>query len=270
MNANGLDIIERCDLEELVVSIKQQIGNDQIALVVIDTIRKTTDGNEDNATDMGVYIKHAQTLGEEVGGFVVAVTHSGKDKSRGARGSNVFKTDVDAQWLHEKVGKSVRVTCKKMKDGEANGTFEFRLDPVAVIDAEGNSAKTCDVVYLDESIRGESDVEGANAEKIKLTPDQHDWVKAVDEAILEERKGGARPPGSDTKDGKIHEPAVRLSTVIEHMDASGQFETLKERTSDAVHRNAMNRMKTLQRKGLIRFHKSSTGSDNVWIWRTDK
>ena len=70
-----------------------------LALIIIDTLARHHTGDENSATEMSSFIGNLDQLREEFNAAVVVVHHSGKDPSRGARGSSAFRAALDHEIL---------------------------------------------------------------------------------------------------------------------------------------------------------------------------
>lgn len=83
------------ETEELIAQIKQ--AHIKPSLVVIDTATRAMRGlDENSAKDMGVFSQACDNIRDALGCAVLVVRHTGKDRDKGGRGSNVFDGDVDA------------------------------------------------------------------------------------------------------------------------------------------------------------------------------
>ena len=149
------DLLKQDDISELVASVKAAGG---AALIGIDTLAQTTPGaNENSGEDMGLAIKHCQTLCAATGATVLLVHHSGKDVSRGARGWSGLKgaadTEIEISRDEDTNERGIRIT--KQKDGEDGAMFGFRLDTVLVgMDLDGDDVTSCVVLEADPPERG--------------------------------------------------------------------------------------------------------------------
>lgn len=77
--------------------------------------------DENKASDMGAFIAGCDAIKAATGATVLVVHHSGKDETKGARGSSSFRAALDAEFLvkRETVGaKALVLTCTKQKDAE--------------------------------------------------------------------------------------------------------------------------------------------------------
>ena len=101
-------------------------------LIVIDTLGKAMAGlNENDAMDAGKFIRFCDSLVESFGCSVIAIHHTGKDDTRGARGSSAFHAGFDTviEVKAHRATKAVSVWARKHKDAEEREipwTFEGR------------------------------------------------------------------------------------------------------------------------------------------------
>lgn len=101
-----------------------------VQLIVIDTLARCFGGNDENdAKDMGAFIEGCDTIKRETGATVLVVHHSGKDDTKGARGSSAFRAALDAEFnvRREGEGGAIILTCTKMKDAEEPRAAAFDL-----------------------------------------------------------------------------------------------------------------------------------------------
>ena len=105
-----------------------------LRLIVIDTLNQTAAGADENsAKDMGRYIASMKKLRDATGATVVVVHHSGKDASKGMRGSTALLGAMDTTVEVERAtdGHSIKVAVHKQKDAEREGPMRFNLEKVA-------------------------------------------------------------------------------------------------------------------------------------------
>ncbi|MCG8523262.1 MAG: helicase RepA family protein [Pseudomonadales bacterium] len=109
-------------------------------LIVIDTLARNFGGDENSATDMGQFVRNADTLRRRWNATVLIVHHSGKDGDRGARGSSALKGAADAEYEVNRGNedKLIRLIPRKMKDAEEPEPLAFELVGVPIQDDSGN------------------------------------------------------------------------------------------------------------------------------------
>ena len=97
--------------------------------IIIDTLaRAMMGGDENSAQDIGALNAAVAALIEATGACVMLVHHSGKDKSRGARGSSALLGAIDTEI--EVDGRRIKPT--KQRDFELAEPLGFELRPVIV------------------------------------------------------------------------------------------------------------------------------------------
>ncbi len=115
--------------------IEEDVG--EIGAIIVDTLAQTIFGDENSSVDMADYIGAANWLAQEIGCPVIIVHHSGKDATRGMRGSSALRGNCDVI-IHVKCDDAGNRTCTtdpsaggKTRDGEP-AMFGFRLTAVGV------------------------------------------------------------------------------------------------------------------------------------------
>jgi len=142
-------------------------------LIIIDTVARTLDGDENSTRDMAAFVQQLDLLKAQHNCAILLVHHTGHgDKSR-ARGSTVLKGALDAEYRVSKdQGGIIRLVCTKMKESEAPAPIAFKLTDVCLnkIDDEGNLIYKAAIERMDfiEPTRLSSAGLGGN-QKIGLT-----------------------------------------------------------------------------------------------------
>jgi hypothetical protein len=110
-------------------------------LIVIDTFaRALMGGDENSAQDVGAFNGGVAALIENTGACVCIIHHSGKDKSKGARGSSALLGAIDTE-IEVDAG---QVCARKQRDMEVSAPIGFKLAPVVVgIDDDGDEETSC-------------------------------------------------------------------------------------------------------------------------------
>ncbi|MGD9577679.1 MAG: AAA family ATPase, partial [Syntrophorhabdus sp.] len=111
-------------------------------IIVIDTLARSMSGDENNASDMGKIVIATDAIAQMTGAQIIVVHHTGKDESRGPRGSISLEGATDTMFKTELVQKShiVSLVCERQKDNEKMETMNFIMNIVDTghIDVEGN------------------------------------------------------------------------------------------------------------------------------------
>jgi hypothetical protein len=110
-------------------------------LIVIDTFaRALMGGDENSAQDVGAFNTAIAALIESTGACVLLVHHSGKDKSKGARGSSALFGAIDTEIQVD----DSRIIARKQRDLELTPPIGFKLVPVVVgVDEDGDEETSC-------------------------------------------------------------------------------------------------------------------------------
>lgn len=127
--------VRREEMQEMIKAardVKSRTGQ-PVRLIVVDTLARCFGGNDENdARDMGAFIEGCDVIKRETGATLLVVHHSGKDDTKGARGSSAFRAALDAEFniRREGDGGAIILTCTKMKDAEEPKQVAFDLSPV--------------------------------------------------------------------------------------------------------------------------------------------
>ncbi|MBB1058376.1 AAA family ATPase [Dietzia sp. B19] len=114
-------------------------------LVVIDTLSRVVDGDENEANTYQAFYRHAVLPLKRDGTTVVRLDHLGKDTSKGARGSSAKSDDVDAIWLLDTyVGDRLKLKRENQRSNHHPEclVIQRRLDPL------------CHVIAGDHPVQG--------------------------------------------------------------------------------------------------------------------
>lgn len=127
--------------------VKAVVDGGGAALIVVDTlVRAAGGGNENSATDMSVVVGNCDRLSAATGAHVMLVHHSGKDVTRGPRGSTVFNGAVDSEvYMQPPVDdEDGTIASSKQRDMETGNSLRFRLAPVFLgKDEDGDDVTSC-------------------------------------------------------------------------------------------------------------------------------
>jgi hypothetical protein len=91
-------------------------------LVIIDTVARSMIGGDENAArDMSKVVEAADMIRRAAGGCVLLIHHSGKDESRGMRGSIALEAGCDAAWEITSDTAWLTATCHRQKNHPTDG-----------------------------------------------------------------------------------------------------------------------------------------------------
>jgi len=131
-----------------------QIHGMPVALIVIDTLARHLQGDENNAKDMSYFIKTVDSLRESFPGCVALIVHHtghtnpGEDAKTRGRGSSALRAAMDFE-IHCSKG---LLSFTKMKDGATPEPIHFTLSPVVIgRNTDGEPLTSCIVDYGERS-----------------------------------------------------------------------------------------------------------------------
>lgn len=104
---------------------------DGVTYVVLDTKWRCAVGSDENsASDQAVVLGSMDRIARELQCFCMAVTHTGRDVTKGARGSSSQYAAVDVELTQERVDDFCTVRCTKQKDSEDGAALTFKVREV--------------------------------------------------------------------------------------------------------------------------------------------
>jgi len=141
--ATALDLRNQDDRAELVRAMKAA-GLDG-GVVCFDTLAASAPGMDENASsDMGEIIAALKAIQAELGGFVLAVHHTGKDSQKGLRGHSSLLGALDCSIEVSRNDDRREWRTAKAKDGRDGDAHPFRLDVVELgEDDDGYTITSC-------------------------------------------------------------------------------------------------------------------------------
>ena len=120
-----------------------------VGLIIIDTFNKGVamgGGDENAAKDQNITAANLQQVQDRTDVHIALIGHTGKDESRGARGSNAHLGDVDMM-VQISVAEGVRTAAiTKINDGVEGVLTRFRVVPVTLGHDEDGDAITTAIV----------------------------------------------------------------------------------------------------------------------------
>jgi hypothetical protein len=131
----AVKLLETLDLDKLTRTI-DHFGV-EFSLIVIDTVARTlaaTGSDENDATQAGLFVEACGAIQRHAGCAVLAVHHSGKDASRGQRGSSAIQGGCDTVLAISGADGLVTLKVEKQKDAEGVPPTSYQLTPIALMD----------------------------------------------------------------------------------------------------------------------------------------
>jgi hypothetical protein len=167
-----IDLMDRNCATNIVAAIQraEQHFGCEIGLAVIDTYPKgiaAGGGDESHARDQNIVVANLRRVLDSLPIHVAGIGHTGKDESKGERGSNARLADVDVSV--QVSGDIVKTaTVKKANDQPEGVLTSFRLEPFELgVDDDGDSFLT--FIVSDEILTGvHADHRLSNKQKLAL------------------------------------------------------------------------------------------------------
>lgn len=204
------------------------------ALIVIDTLaRAMGDGDENTAKDMGQFVRNVDLIRKQTGAHVMVIHHSGKDTSKGARGSGSLRGAIDTEIELTRSGSVVMAETKKQRDMPSDKVFAYTLRGVFIGTDEDGDAVTSAVVDVAEPVKKVTRLKG----------------KAL---IAMQAFGDALADHGVSKTGEAF-PSNRKCVSLDHWRAYCDRHGLTDGADASAKRQAFGRAwKALQEKEVVR------------------
>jgi putative DNA primase/helicase len=139
-----------------VIALVKQVEYDtgsKVNLIIGDTLARMTAGaNENSGEDMVPILQRLDSVVYEANTAFLTIHHSGKDASRGARGSSTIRAHIDTEIYVVEENLQRTATITKQRELASKGVeIPFKLDIVAMgISKFGENVSTCVAVFDDE------------------------------------------------------------------------------------------------------------------------
>jgi hypothetical protein len=149
-----VNLLDRSDIDEIKDIVEEILTeNEPVRLVVVDTLARAMLGNENSTEEMSRLVNACGDIAGEHDCHLIIVHHSGKDTSKGARGSGSLRAGVDAEFeitRESKTSNIRKIRSSKQRDGKDNEVFAFTLETIDLEEnAVGRMIDTCVVVETD-------------------------------------------------------------------------------------------------------------------------
>jgi hypothetical protein len=138
------------DHRKLIAAVEGQIGVEDCAIVVLDTLNRSMTGSESSDLDMTAYVRAADAIREHFNCAVLIVHHCGLVGGR-ARGHTSLLGAADAQiGIVKNAAKNIIATVEVMKDGPEGTVIGSRLEVIEVgKDDDGDPITSCVILPSD-------------------------------------------------------------------------------------------------------------------------
>ncbi|MGJ0487009.1 MAG: AAA family ATPase [Methylomicrobium sp.] len=179
-------------------------------LIIIDTLHRNMEGDENSSQDIGKFISHMDQYMKPLGAAVLIVHHSGHNDKQRSRGSSSIRAAMDGEFSATKNEDGITLTCHKAKDFEALKPLQFTLKPTE-LDWPDSDGEPMTSVYLE--FRGDAIL---NPKRCKLNARERAILTSLEQAIAD--YGIALTEIMNTKMGGGDQPLdqSRKVVLIEH------------------------------------------------------
>lgn len=204
IEAPTISLVEPADREALIDVLRQHLLTSGV--LCIDTLAASAPGIDENSSEgMGKLISELQAIQYEVGGCILVVHHTGKDRERGLRGWSGLNGALDAAIEVTKAGSGSRSwKLTKAKDGQDGLGSSFDLKPVFLMhDEYGEPITSCVIAPAEER----DDVDHA---ALAAADDDFVW-----EWVRKEVEAGNFPSGRSLEGQREHMQPQRQLTQIQ-------------------------------------------------------
>lgn len=158
-------LLELQDAQSLIAAIRaaEAEAGQKCVLVVIDTLARAMAGGDENTSkDMGQLVLSCDEIRRETGATVLLIHHSGKDSSKGARGSGSLRAAIDTEIEVSGQANPRQMKVTKQRDLPSGDTFAFDLEAVEIGEDEetGETFTAVAVVHRDDVPTGTAEPKG--------------------------------------------------------------------------------------------------------------
>jgi hypothetical protein len=150
------------------------------SLIVIDTLTRLLTGlDENSAKDATLITNFMESLARHYECFVLAIHHTGKDQSKGARGSSAFISNVDTAFSVKLKQGGTELRVRKQKDADVTDEISYfavkevassivleRTASLADVTSEKNSSSRYSWAQVDEVVQVLSGLGGETSDGV--------------------------------------------------------------------------------------------------------
>jgi AAA domain len=188
-----IDLLNPNCVDRMLATIRKaekRFGCD-VGMIVIDTYSKgiaAGGGDENTARDQNKVAANLQLLHGRKALHIAAVGHTGKDETRGARGSNAHMADVDLMVQVSKHGTTRIADVTKANDQPEGKLTTYRLEIVQLgIDEDGDPMTTAVIKEAGDEVKPQDFGETSTGEAATcdVTPEDQELFELLANAIAE-------------------------------------------------------------------------------------
>ncbi|EJI2427842.1 AAA family ATPase [Salmonella enterica] len=163
----AVDLSVPANVNAMVKEIKRIAHHtgEPVRVVAVDTLSQSMmQGEENSASDVAKFMAGATRVFTETGAAVIIVHHSGKDSSKGMRGSSAAFANADAVIRVERIDDAVNLINEKQRTGPAQPTRGYMVPTVQLPD---------DVIAANEAYDDDyTSTEGDVYDPVRLTTER--------------------------------------------------------------------------------------------------
>jgi hypothetical protein len=176
-----VDLMEPASVERVISTIGEagECFGKPPGFIIFDTFAKLIaagGGDENLAKDQGAVLANLQRIRGTFDAHIAIIGHTGKDETRGARGSNAILGDADM--MVSISGDAVKTaTVTKANDGPEGPLFSFKSDIHEFGVDEDNDPITVNIVSVEEVAQGQ-----VSTRESKLSPNEKTMYRLLHDA----------------------------------------------------------------------------------------
>lgn len=210
------------DFADMTQVAKAAVALGDVSLIFVDTwSRALAGGDENSAKDVGEAVTLCAKLHRATGATIVLIHHSGKDTSKGARGSTALLGACDAEIEVSRMENDREAQVTKLKNAQDGGRYAFRLRVVPVgLDDDGDVVSSC---VLEHVAAGDKPV---GHKDNRTGPNEDLYLAALDAVPVKDRLA-LEVYDAAVADKMLVAPGASLRSVKGNMDRA--VESLKKK-----------------------------------------
>jgi energy-coupling factor transporter ATP-binding protein EcfA2 len=239
-----IDLISPACVEIIIDTIRTAEAhfNCPVGMIIIDTFNKgiaAGGGDEDKAKYQNITAANLRRVHEQTAIHIALIGHTGKDESRGARGSNAHLGDVDMMVQISVDGDIRTATIIMINDGVDGELTRFKLKVVTLgQDPDGDDITTA--IVTDEQIGA-----GKQSGRVKLTKSQRKAMEMLERVIVDEGR-----PAPVTNDYPKGVPVVSVAQWRDACLKGGLSPAGTEESAAKAFRRAVADLDAMHRIGI--------------------
>lgn len=207
-----------------------------VRLIIVDTLAAATTGADGSSDrDMGLVCDRLRKVADELDCAVLVVHHSGKDVTKGMRGSSAILGAVDYSLLVEETKGVSSISVEKMRDARKGQSIKFKLVEVVIgVDEDGENVTSCIVRPVEVGEAMSAVDEDEEVPPLKVPDRREDRVAMLVEVAREEAEKAA------AEDEPLAEIGLSVPSLVEAINIKrGDFSGLDGKPLAPLNRKAV-------------------------------